>query len=412
MISFEKFSNATYSRRLLLVLRSAVPGILDRYVAREVAVPMGISLIAITLALIVVRLLKLVDLIVNEGVPLLSVLGLLVHLVPTLLALSLPMAVLLGTLLGIGRLCGDLEIIAARACGVSIARMALPVLILAVALYPLEMALALKIVPAANASLRGELLEIARTKLAASLPEKIFNAGLDGMVVYFDRIEPPGDRLVDVLISDNRNPASRTWIFAHSGLLIPNPNELSVTLRLEDGWMFSEEAQDSRRVVRFGTYDIKAAPKQEPALTTPTPMEVSTWALRAEAAKARRSGHPDIAAETELAQRWTVPFAIFPFALLGIILGLSPVRGGRSERFALALSLFFCYYVLMRGGEALAQSRVLGSYLGAAIPDLIFTGAAIAPFFTRGLDLDDKNVGYGRLRRWIGTFSPRIRPAS
>jgi len=391
----------------------ATPGILDRYVAREVAGPMAISLIAITLALIVVRLLKLVDLIVNEGVPLLSVLALLAHLVPTLLALSLPMAVLLGSLLGIGRLCGDLEIVAARACGVSIARLALPVVILAVALYPLEMALALKVVPAANASLRSELLEIARTKLAAGLPEKIFNTGLDGMVVYFDQIEPPGDRLVDVLISDNRNPAARTWIFARSGLLIPNPNELSVTLRLEDGWMFAEEAhQDSRRVVRFATYDIKAAPKQEPALTTPTPMEIGTGALRAEIASARRSGHPNIAAETEFAQRWTVPFAIFPFALLGIILGLSPVRGGRSERFALALSLFFCYYVLMRGGEALAQSRVLGSYLGAAIPDLIFTGAAIAPFFTRGLDLDDRNVGYGRFRRWIGSFSPRIRPAS
>jgi lipopolysaccharide export system permease protein len=369
-------------------------GTLDRYVVREVAVPIVVSLAVVTLVLIVVRLLKLVDLIVNQGVPLISVAALLAHLFPTLLSLSLPMAVLLGTLLGIGRLCQDNEMVAARACGVSIGRMALPVVVLVAALYPLEMLLSLKVVPSANASLRAEIMQIARTGITAGLPEKVFNSGFDGIVIYFDRAEPPGNRIDDVMILDNRDPSAATWIFARSALLIPNSAELSVMVHLEHGWIYAEErGKDSRRIARFDTYDIKAAPKQDLAQAAPAPPELGMGALAAVIARARAAGTPDIAAEVERARRWTVPLAIFPFAMLGVILGLSPVRGGRSERFAMALALFFCYYVLMRGGEALAGARILSSNTGAAIPDLVFAFAAVTPFFTRGLDLDDRREG-------------------
>lgn len=384
--------------------------ILDLYILREVAIPVALSLGVITLALIVARLLKLVDLVVNQGVAFTAVLALLGYLLPSLLALSLPMAMLLGTLLGIGRLSSDSEIVAARACGVSLARLAVPVLVLAALIYPLDMMMTTRVAPAANVRLREQIVDLVRTRATAGLPEKVFNRNFDGMVIYFDHAEESGSRLLDVLISDNRNPSSKSIIYAHSGVLIPHQHELDVTLRLGDGWIFGGD-NDSRHVARFDTYDIDIVPSTGLGVNEATPIELSMSALRAEIARARR-GKPDLLAEIELAHRWTIPIAIFPFALLGMTLGLTPVRGGRSERYAFALMLFFSYYVLMRVGEAMALARVLDTYVAASIPDILFTIVAALPFINSRIERGEGAERVGdRVRRWAGLILPRLKGA-
>ena len=56
------------------------PGVLDRYVAREVAIPIGLSLLLVISTLIIARLLALVGLILNQGVSVATVLALTVHI--------------------------------------------------------------------------------------------------------------------------------------------------------------------------------------------------------------------------------------------------------------------------------------------------------------------------------------------
>jgi lipopolysaccharide export system permease protein len=382
--------------------------ILDLYMCREVAFPIALSLGVTTLALIVVRLLKLIDLVVNQGVAFTEVLALLGYLMPGLIALSLPMAVLLGTLLGIGRLSSDSEIVAARACGISLARLALPVVIVAALIYPMDVLVSMKIAPTANRRLQDQIVDLMRTQATSGLPEKVFNRGFDGMVIYFDHAEPQGSRLIDVLISDNRSASSKSVIYARSGVLIPHKRELAVTLHLQDGWIFGGDG-DAPHVARFDTYDINVQPKIPLGLAYTPPMVMGMAQLRTAIANARREGHPDILAEIELAHRWTIPLAIFPFALLGMTLGLTPVRGGRSERYAFALLLFFSYYVLMRVGEALAQSRILDTYVAASIPDLFFAALAIAPFRRSALELGERTMRpTERIRRWINFIFPRF----
>ncbi len=385
--------------------------ILDLYVLREVAIPVALSLGVITLALIVARLLKLVDLVVNQGVALTSVLALLGYLLPSLLALSLPMAMLLGTLLGIGRLSSDCEIVAARACGVSLTRLAVPVVILAALVYPLDLLMTMKVAPSSNVRLREQIVDLVRTRATAGLPEKVFNRNFNGMVIYFDHATQSGSSLVDVLISDNRNPSSKSIIYAKKGVLIPREHELAVTLRLGDGWIFGGD-RDSHHVARFDTYDINIIPSTGLPINEATPIELSMAALGAEIAKARNTGKPDLLAEIELAHRWTIPIAIFPFALLGMTLGLTPVRGGHSERYAFALTMFFSYYVLMRMGEALAEAHVLDTYVAASIPDILFTILAVAPFINSRIERGEGAERLGdRIRRWAGLIIPRLKGA-
>jgi lipopolysaccharide export system permease protein len=387
--------------------------IIDFYIAREVAIPVALSVGIITVALIVERLLKLVDLIVNQGVSLTEVLTLLGYLIPTLLVLGLPMAMLLGVLLGIGRMSGDHEFIAARACGFSLNRLALPVIALAVALYPIEVLMATKIAPLANARLHSQILQLMRTRATSALTEKVFNHNFGGVVIYFDRSEPPGTKLFDVLISDNRDPSAKSVIFAHTGLLLPHTQDAAVTLRLLDGWIFGAEGRaHGQHIARFEVYDINVSPNNGLSMAERSPLEMSTEELRIAIGAARARGQPNIPAEIERAHRWTFPAAIFPFVVIGMVLGLTRARRGRPERFASAIALFFCYYVLMNVGEALATAGKLDAYLGASVPDLFFTVVAIILFRRSADDLKLPVASLNnRLRRWLQLIELRLRSA-
>ncbi|MBV8775512.1 MAG: LptF/LptG family permease, partial [Deltaproteobacteria bacterium] len=86
--------------------------IIDAYVAREVLAPFGLGVLLLTFALVTARLLKLTEMVVNHGVRLGAVASLIGFIMPAFLELTFPMAVLLGVLMGFGRMSGDRELIA------------------------------------------------------------------------------------------------------------------------------------------------------------------------------------------------------------------------------------------------------------------------------------------------------------
>ena len=93
--------------------------IIDRYIVGEIVAPFALGVALLTFALVTGRLLKLTEMVVNRGVSLADVASLIGYIMPAFLELTFPMAVLLGVLMGFGRMSGDRELIAARACGMS-----------------------------------------------------------------------------------------------------------------------------------------------------------------------------------------------------------------------------------------------------------------------------------------------------
>src|SRR5208283_6011266 len=150
---------------------------LDRYVAREVIEPFALGVSLLTFALVTGRLLKLTEMVVNHGVRLGEVLSVIAYIMPGFLELTFPMAVLLGVLLGFGRMSGDREMIAARACGVSLYRIAVPVMLVATIVYVVSSWFAFSIRPWANLSLEQRLFYLTRTRISSVLKEKVFNGG-------------------------------------------------------------------------------------------------------------------------------------------------------------------------------------------------------------------------------------------
>ncbi len=136
-------------------------------------------------------------------------------------------------------------------------------------------------------------------------------------------------------------------------------------------------------------------PEEGLGLPARDPEEMRLAELRSDIRQARAGGKPDYDAETELASKYTLPLTTLLFAVLGIPLGLKPARGGQSERFGLALALFFFYYSLMRAGEALAQRGQLDAFVAMSLPDAAFAILAAALFLRAARDRGDQGRGAG-----------------
>jgi lipopolysaccharide export system permease protein len=370
--------------------------IIDRYVAREVAAPFALGVLLLTFVLVSGRLLKLTEMVVNRGVTLSDVLKLIGFLMPAFLELTFPMAVLLGVLMGFGRMSGDRELTAARACGMSLYRLAVPVMVVAAMIYALSSWLAFSVRPWANAHLREQLFELTQTRSTAGLKEKVFNGNFPGLVVYVDQVSNADETLHGVLISDARDPRQQNTIIARSGLLIPDSATKSITLRLFSGSIFGVDAtNNTSHVTSFKTYDLSVHPEEGLGLAAQDPEEMSLTELRSVISQGRANGKPDLDAETELASKYTLPVTTMLFAILGIPLGLKPARGGQSERFGVALALFFLYYSLMRASEALAQRGQLNAFAAMSLPDAAFAILAVLLFVRAAADLGDQGRGAG-----------------
>ncbi|HUA33669.1 MAG TPA: LPS export ABC transporter permease LptF [Candidatus Binataceae bacterium] len=380
-----------------LLPKITIPGfaIIDRYVAREVLAPFAVGVGLLTFALVTARLLKLTEMVVNHGVSVGDVLGLIGYIMPAFLEMTFPMAVLLGVLLGFGRMSGDQEMTAARACGVSLYRLAIPVLAVALVVYAISSWFAFSLRPWANSNLTHKLFELSETTSTAGLKEKIFNANFPGLVVYVDEMSSENQMLKGVMISDSRDPKQQNTIIARSGIIVPASQGV-VTLRLFDGSIYGVEPKsESSHITSFRIYDLSVQPMESMGVRAQDPEELPYAALVAQIRKAREEGKPDYEAETELAGKYTIPFATMLFAIIGIPLGLKPARGGHSERFGVAVGLFFIYYSLMRVGETLAQRGKLNAFVAMSLPDIAFVILAIWLFTRAASDRGDQGRGPG-----------------
>jgi lipopolysaccharide export system permease protein len=371
---------------------------MDRYVALEVLAPFALGVGLLTFTLVTGRMLKLTDMVVNHGVSLGEVLWLIAYIMPAFLELTLGMAVLVGVLLGFGRMSNDQEMTAARASGISLYRLAVPVMAVAFVVYVISTWFAFSLRPWANARLQDQLYYLTRTKAAAGLREKIFNDDMPRVIIYVDKISNEDGSLHGVLIADSRDPKQQNTIIATHGLVLPDKQTGGTTLRLFDGSVFgSEPTTDQSHVTSFRVYDLTIRPKKGGGVQLREPDELAYRALLQRIDAARKRGKPDYEAQTELAAKYMVPIATLLFALLGVSLGLKPARGGHSERFGVAVALFFLYYSLMRVGRTLAERGSLNAYIAMAIPDVVFLVLAVWLFMRAAQDKGNQGRGPGDL---------------
>ena len=353
--------------------------ILDRYIVREMVVPFLLGLGIFTTILLIVRILKLVELVVNRGVPLAQMVRIFSYILPAFLEVTVPMALLLAILVAFGRLSSDSEVIAMRAAGISLYRLLMPVAIFAGAVAMLTAWLSITARPWGNSHLRTGLYEIVKTRASAGIKPKVFNDEFRNLVIYVDRIQAGSDVLSGILVADTRDASLHNTIYAESGRIITNERRHTLTLRLENGGIYSTGSDDGYQDTRFTTYDITLDLNAALAQLRDREKDVSELTLpelRRDIAVKATAGDPGYAERVELHRKLAIPFACLVFAALGVPLGIQPTRAVHSRGFSLSLGLIFLYYLLLTFGQNLGERGTLPPVVAVWLPNAVLAVVA------------------------------------
>jgi lipopolysaccharide export system permease protein len=365
--------------------------ILYRYTLREMLAPFALGLGIFTFVLLLARLLRLIELVVNRGLPATQVFRLFAYLLPAFLEVTVPMAMLLAILVAFGRLSADSEVTALRSAGLSLYQLT-PSVATFVAVSTLATGfLAAYGGPWGNHGMRLALFDIARTRASAGIRPQVFNDEFSGLTIYTERVDTKNDRLLHVLIADQRDPNQQNTIFATQGSLVSDPARHVVTLRLEDGVIYTRDASGrSEYRTEFQSYavslDLQAAlaglSEQED-----DPKELTLPALSARIA-AKRAGGESVTPElTEYHRKFAIPFACVVFGLLALPLGVQPGRAVKSRGFTVSVAVIFVYYILLSVGQALAEQERVPPILGLWMPNLVLGLVGVIVFRRAGREL-------------------------
>ena len=336
--------------------------------------------------LLVARILRLVELVVTRGVPFLQIGKLFALVLPTFLEMTVPMALLLGIFLGLGRLSGDHELLALKASGISPTQILLPIGTIALFISLITLLLTTLVRPAANLALKKELYNIAKNHVGTALREKVFNDDFPQVLIYVEDVVPPGDTSQGVLIVDRRNPARENIVFAKVALILSDEESKTINLKLFDGAIYErEKKRSSFSQTRFNTYDFKLDLEEafSPIRKKERgPKEMSLRRLRKTIQLKEEQGLSPTAERIELHQRFSFAFAPLVLSLLGVSLVLVPTRSraSRSWGFTLCLSWLLVYYGLLSMGKALGERDILPPVLALWIPNIVVGLIAIRLF--------------------------------
>jgi len=384
---------------------------IHRYIAREIASPTILGLCVFTIMILMGRIIKLVEMVLNKGVPAKEILLLFAFLMPAFLVITIPLSFLLGVLLGFGRLSGDSETVAIKASGISLYGMVKPVLALAFLASLVTAVLTLWGEPAGNAAFRTKIFEIATSRANIGIQPKIFNDEFDGLVLYTNAYDEKSGQMTGVFISDQRTDDNTSTIFAQKGRIFSDADKLSLTLRLEDGHIHrtaSTKSDGNYQIISFATYDINLNVGQqlEQEQTVKKKDKDLSFTELQEGITNATNKQERLPLQVQWHKRLVLPLAPLLFALLGIPLGIQSHRSGRGGGFAIGLSIFVVYYVLFSFTKTIATKGMLPVVPAMWAPTVLFLIAGIyllhqAAMEKRFILLDYVLEGMDRFRRLI-----------
>ncbi|MDQ5987949.1 MAG: hypothetical protein CSYNP_03697 [Syntrophus sp. SKADARSKE-3] len=365
--------------------------IINRYIIKEIALPFFMILFILTFVLLMGKILQLMDLMVNKGVRFTEIAQLILYLMPSFLLFTIPISLLVGIMMALGRMSSDNEITVLKASGVSLFQLAQPVLFTAVVAFGATILTSYIFVPHGNYATKMLLFDIARQKASVGIKEKVFNDDFKGILLYADKIPVSGDYMEGVMISDQRMGEESNTILARKAYLISDLKSMAVTLRLENGSTHTVDKDlKNYRKMDFTSYDVKldiGSPMSDGKSDTKSSTEMTATEIM-EQMKNRTIKDTDLRElAIELYKKLSIPSSCLVFAILAIPLGIRKHRSAKSLGFTMGLITVVAYYLLRLSGEALVETGRIPVLVGTWLPVAAFGISGIYLFIMAALEI-------------------------
>jgi LPS export ABC transporter permease LptF/LPS export ABC transporter permease LptG len=349
--------------------------ILTRYILKEVTAHALIGVAIFTFVLFTRDLGRILELAVRASAPLPSIAEIFFFTIPVALTYTLPMSVLVGILIGLSRLAADSEITAMRASGMGVWTFLRVLSIFVLAAWVMALANGLYIAPQSQAALGRLEDKLKGSQVSFEVQPRVFYEGFPRYVLYVQDVKSAQGAAVwkDVFMADISEATNPKITLAKEGIVVSEGQD-RLHLHLIDGSAHETDPKDPThyQISTFQQTDIPIElPSTESKSDESVPTGVmDTWALY------QKSGRVDPATARwyliEFHRRFALPTACIVLALVGIPLGLSSKKSGKSGGFVLTIVLVFTYYVISLIGVSLARQGRVAPWFGAWLADLVF----------------------------------------
>ena len=378
--------------------------ITDRYLLREIIPPFALGLLVFTFLLMIPTIMDHAEDLIAKGVDSVTIARIVVTLIPSGLGLTIPIALLLGILMGLGRLSTDRESVALQACGISLYRMLYPVALLAVVASLATGYVLIVALPDANQAFQEITFRVLANRAAGEVRARVFDDDyFPGVVLYVREVSTSGAEWSEVFLADLRDSVQPDVYVAGSGrvLLDREARRVEIVLTEGTGHLVNPSEPETYEVHDFDEMvlqvDAEAVfPRSGPSRGL---RELTIPQLRDEANRMAGLGISAHQPIMEIHQKFSIPVACLVFALIALALGVTSRKDGKLASFALGIGVVFAYYVLMYGSRAMAMAGLVSPHLAMWIPNVVLGAFGVCllvwrsssverritiPFVTRG----------------------------
>lgn len=419
--------------------------ILTRYIFREMIGPTFLGLVFYTSIILMQKLFDMAGLIIRRSLSFDSVAKLLMYSMPNIIVLTVPMALLFGILIAVGRLSSDSEIVAMRALGISTRSIYRPVFYFSAAVFLINLYLINFVMPKGNRQFVALFAELMTASAEKVVKPRVFHDQFENLMIYVNDVDPATGQWKGVFVADARGDESQdptSPAEMSGGLTAPQkPDDTAALTGQGSGqriiaaksgslavigpdkqiWMNLTGAEthvwDPRKPDR---YDRTRSETQrillpstgdafDPRRLAKSLREMNLGELLDQERELRRS-HSESdrvmrnLARVEIHKKFAIPFACIAFGILGLPLGITNRRGGKSSGFSLSIAIILFYYILINNGEQLAADGKIPAALGMWGANLVLLALGIYLLSRANKDFTSSSGEGGLLARGIGAI--------
>jgi len=332
------------------------------------------------------------DFVINKGVDLKDIALLIVYSSPPALTFTLPMSFLLSTVVTMGKLSSENEILALKANGVNLRCLYVPVCILGIFVLMAGFLNTNFALGKSSEAVRGIYLNILMKGVSFDDKEGIFNDSVRGIVIYIDRVDTNTNTLKGIIISDDREEQKgvKQTFTAETGSVNIDKDSFDLTFELKNGsgqrW---ERQSDTFTTFSFKSHSVSMNIKQilgyDSKLRKRKNEMTTEELLRLISVETDPEARYDLT--LEIPKRFSIPFSVIAFSLLAVPLGIRQRREGKSSGVVYSLLIFIAYYILTALAENVGRTYQIEPFVISFMPNVIF--CLLGLYLMKGLNSED-----------------------
>ena len=348
--------------------------IIHRYIFKETLKIFLLSTMFLTMVMFLDKAMFMTDLILNRGLTMIEVSRMVLYISPIFLSITIPISVLVASVVTFNQFSADHELVVMKSCGWSFTYLLRPVLLFAFLAYLTTNAIIFYALPLGNQALKEMIFNIVKTRANIDIKPNVFNRDFDNMVLLVKtKIGTNGYK--GIFIADSSFEGSTKVILSDQGYILTDPANLRIQLQLRNGSIhdLAKKGTDYQ-IMKFDRYDLTLdipGTDQLKKNQILKPREMSVDELRNKIKANDKANWKDHVAKVELSKRFSIPLTCLLFAIIGVPLGITSQRSGKSGGYIFATLIILLYYISLVLLQNLGRSDRINPYFSVWIPNIV-----------------------------------------